>query len=151
VIGDTIAQIFTGAPYDVARNMRMSIYGFLVGGPSGHYWHQVSQHLHDRQSVSLWSNPIRIMSGFSYRQRCHLKMSLCCLQFLEANVMPKRPTSRAAIVLKLLVDQLVFAPISTILLFIALETMKGTPEQIPLIIQVRCCGCAEGRRMLVDM
>lgn len=62
--------------------------------------------------------------------------------------MPKRPTSRAAIVLKLLVDQLVFAPISTILLFIALETMKGTPEQIPLIIQVRCCGSAERRCML---
>ena len=50
--------------------------------------------------------------------------------------MPKRPTSRAAIVLKLLVDQLVFAPISTVMLFVALESMKGTPEQIPIIIQV---------------
>ncbi|CAL8460547.1 g76 [Coccomyxa elongata] len=95
VIGDTLAQWFTGASYDVARNMRMSLYGLIVGGPSGHYWHK----------------------------------------FLEANIMPKRPTSRAAIVLKLLVDQLVFAPISTIMLFIALESMKGTPEQIPIIIQ----------------
>ena len=50
--------------------------------------------------------------------------------------MPKRPTSRPAIVLKLLVDQLVFAPLSTILLFTALEAMKGTPEQIPANIQV---------------
>lgn len=97
VIGDALAQWFTGAPFDVARNLRMSVYGFVVGGPSGHYWHQ----------------------------------------FLEANIMPKRPTSRPAIVLKLLVDQLVFAPLSTILLFVYLESIKGTPDQIGLIIQTK--------------
>lgn len=65
------------------------------------------------------------------------------MQFLEACILPKRPTSRAAVICKLLVDQLVFAPLSTILLFAALEAMKGTPEQIPIVIQARflssCC------------
>ena len=37
---------------------------------------------------------------------------------------------------KLLVDQLLFAPVSTIMLFAALEVMKGTPEQVPIVIQV---------------
>ena len=41
VIGDSMAQWFTGGPYDVLRNLRMSLYGLVVGGPSGHYWHQV--------------------------------------------------------------------------------------------------------------
>ena len=41
VIGDSMAQWFTGGPYDVLRNLRMSVYGLMVGGPSGHYWHQV--------------------------------------------------------------------------------------------------------------
>ncbi|CAK0742493.1 hypothetical protein CVIRNUC_001400 [Coccomyxa viridis] len=90
-----MAQWFTGLPYDIVRNLRMSVYGLVVGGPSGHYWHQ----------------------------------------FLEACILPKRPTSRAAVVCKLLVDQLLFAPVSTIMLFAALEAMKGTPEQIPLVIQ----------------
>ena len=58
------------------------------------------------------------------------------LQFLEAYILPKRPTSRAAVICKLLVDQLVFAPVSTIMLFAALEVMKGTPEQVPVVIQV---------------
>lgn len=41
VIGDSMAQWFTGGPFDVMRNVRMSLYGLVVGGPSGHYWHQV--------------------------------------------------------------------------------------------------------------
>jgi len=40
------------------------------------------------------------------------------------------------VICKLLVDQLLFAPVSTIMLFAALELMKGTPEQIPIVIQV---------------
>ena len=63
------------------------------------------------------------------------------MQFLEAYILPKRPTSRAAVVCKLLVDQLVFAPVSTIMLFAALEAMKGTPEQIPLVIQASFTPC----------
>ena len=59
------------------------------------------------------------------------------VQFLEANIFPKRPTSRMAIVTKLLVDQLVFAPVSTVLFLVALELMKGTPELIAIVIQVR--------------
>lgn len=58
VIGDTLAQWFTGASYDVARNMRMSLYGLIVGGPSGHYWHKVSRHLQGNlrtaNFVSFW-------------------------------------------------------------------------------------------------
>ncbi len=42
VIGDSLAQWFTGLPYDILRNLRMSVYGLIIGGPSGHYWHQVS-------------------------------------------------------------------------------------------------------------
>lgn len=59
------------------------------------------------------------------------------VQFLEAHIFPKRPTSRIAVVSKLLVDQLLFAPVSTILLFAALEAMKGTPELISVVISVR--------------
>jgi hypothetical protein len=59
------------------------------------------------------------------------------MQFLEAHIFAKRPTSRGAVVTKLLVDQLLFAPVSTILLFAALEAMKGTPELIPAVLQAR--------------
>lgn len=59
------------------------------------------------------------------------------LQFLEAKIFPKRPTSRMAIVTKLLVDQLVFAPVSTVMFLVALELMKGTPELVGIVIQVR--------------
>ena len=41
VIGDSMAQWFTGGAFDVMRNVRMSLYGLVIGGPSGHYWHQV--------------------------------------------------------------------------------------------------------------
>ncbi len=41
VIGDSMAQWFTGGAFDFMRNIRMSVYGLVVGGPSGHYWHQV--------------------------------------------------------------------------------------------------------------
>ena len=54
VIGDSLAQWFTGLPYDILRNMRMSVYGLIVGGPSGHYWHQVSDvYLHACISLAL--------------------------------------------------------------------------------------------------
>lgn len=39
VLGDALAQYATDLPFDAARNLRLSIYGLLVGGPSGHYWH----------------------------------------------------------------------------------------------------------------
>lgn len=42
-----------------------------------------------------------------------------------------------AIVTKLLVDQLVFAPVSTVMFLVALELMKGTPELVGIVIQVR--------------
>ena len=68
------------------------------------------------------------------------------VQLLEAHIFPKRPTSRIAVVTKLLVDQLLFAPVSTVLLFAALEAMKGTPELIPAVITVRhrFCACMGG-------
>ena len=69
------------------------------------------------------------------------------MQFLEACILPKRPTSRAAVVCKLLVDQLLFAPVSTIMLFAALEAMKGTPEQIPFVIQASSTTCVLFRKI----
>jgi hypothetical protein len=39
VLGDALAQYATDLPFDAARNLRLSMYGLLVGGPSGHYWH----------------------------------------------------------------------------------------------------------------
>jgi hypothetical protein len=39
VLGDLIAQYAADLPFDVSRNLRLSVYGLLVGGPSGHFWH----------------------------------------------------------------------------------------------------------------
>ncbi len=35
MLGDGLAQMAIGEPFDVARNMRMASYGLLIGGPSG--------------------------------------------------------------------------------------------------------------------
>ena len=40
MLGDGLAQLALGEPFDVARNMRMASYGLLIGGPSGHMWHK---------------------------------------------------------------------------------------------------------------
>ena len=40
MLGDGLAQLASGEPFDVARNMRMASYGLLIGGPSGHVWHK---------------------------------------------------------------------------------------------------------------
>ncbi|KAK9827625.1 hypothetical protein WJX81_000286 [Elliptochloris bilobata] len=40
MLGDGLAQIVSGEPFDLARNMRMASYGLLIGGPSGHVWHR---------------------------------------------------------------------------------------------------------------
>lgn len=40
MLGDGLAQLASGEPFDVARNMRMASYGLLIGGPSGHMWHK---------------------------------------------------------------------------------------------------------------
>jgi hypothetical protein len=39
-IGDRIAQTFGGGPFDVYRFLRLSLYGFLIDGPIGHYFYQ---------------------------------------------------------------------------------------------------------------
>ena len=52
---------------------------------------------------------------------------------------------------KLLVDQLLFAPVSTIMLFAALEAMKGTPEQIPLVIQASFTPCKLFRKIFMPL
>jgi len=40
MLGDGLAQVASGEPFDIARNMRMASYGLLIGGPSGHAWHK---------------------------------------------------------------------------------------------------------------
>jgi protein Mpv17 len=39
-IGDRLAQSFGGAPFDVYRCVRLSLYGALIDGPVGHYFYQ---------------------------------------------------------------------------------------------------------------
>ncbi|KAG7673373.1 hypothetical protein Ndes2526B_g03185 [Nannochloris sp. 'desiccata'] len=39
-IGDRLAQSFGGAPFDVYRCLRLSLYGALIDGPVGHYFYQ---------------------------------------------------------------------------------------------------------------
>lgn len=39
-IGDRIAQSVTQNPFDIYRCLRLSLYGFLIDGPIGHYFYQ---------------------------------------------------------------------------------------------------------------
>lgn len=94
MLGDAIAQYATDMPFDVIRNLRLSMYGLLVGGPSGHYWHAL----------------------------------------LDSQIMPSRPQSPAAVLLKLAADQLLFAPLATAIFMAYLKCAEGLPtEAIPFV------------------
>ncbi|CAL8465020.1 g4555 [Coccomyxa elongata] len=54
--------------------------------------------------------------------------------FLDQNIMPKEPTSNKAVVLKMLVDQLLWAPFFSCIFFAFTNTLAGHPEAtIPAI------------------
>lgn len=74
-------------------------------------------------------------------------------KFLDRVVYPDKPQSTAAVLIKTAADQLVWAPIMTIVFFALLKTLEGHPELIAATIQVSfglsngfadelCAGCA---------
>lgn len=96
-LGDLVAQHFVGAPYDVLRTVRMSLFGLCVDGPLGHAFYKL----------------------------------------IDTNVMPDRPKSNAAVVTKTAIDQLIYAPIGTVLFLAFLTLMEGRPTEIMSVIQAK--------------
>ncbi|KAK9811885.1 hypothetical protein WJX72_011789 [[Myrmecia] bisecta] len=37
-LGDVLAQVLSGSTFDPSRTLKMSVFAFAWGGPSGHYW-----------------------------------------------------------------------------------------------------------------
>ena len=55
---------------------------------------------------------------------------------LDKNVMPDKSTSTPAVLLKTAADQLVWAPIMTVVFFAVLKSLEGHPELILSTVQV---------------
>lgn len=96
-LGDRIAQSVGGAPFDVLRMLRLSMYGVLIDGPIGHYFYQ----------------------------------------FLDKNISPEDPKGTRAVVTKTAIDQLVWAPIMTVVFLAFLTTLEGHPDAIMSVLQAK--------------
>ena len=64
--------------------------------------------------------------------------SSCCRWYkvLDKNVMPNKSTSTAAVLLKTAADQVIWAPIMTVVFFAVLKSLEGHPELIWPTVQV---------------
>ena len=96
-IGDRLAQSFGGAPFDVYRCLRLSMYGALIDGPVGHYFYQ----------------------------------------FLDTKIKPDDPKGATAVLGKTAIDQLLWAPIMTVVFLAFLTTLEGRPEAIMSVVQAK--------------
>ena len=59
---------------------------------------------------------------------------------LDKNVMPDNPRSNTAVLIKTAADQLVWAPLMTVVFFAVLKTLEGHPELIMATVQVGIAG-----------
>ncbi len=57
-------------------------------------------------------------------------------KFLDRVVLPDKPQSTAAVLIKTAADQLIWAPIMTVVFFALLKTLEGHPELIAATVQV---------------
>lgn len=96
-VGDRIAQLFGGAPFDVLRCARLSMYGFLIDGPIGHYFYQ----------------------------------------FLDRTICPDDPKGPKSVLTKTAIDQLVWAPLMTVLFLAFLTTLEGRPDAVLSVIHAK--------------
>ena len=60
-------------------------------------------------------------------------------KFLDRVVYPDKPQSTAAVLIKTAADQLIWAPIMTVVFFALLKTLEGHPELILSTVQVSGC------------
>ena len=97
-IGDGVAQLLSGQPFNLKRNIRFALFGLAFSGPSGHWWHN----------------------------------------FLDTVIMPQHPTCTAAVFMKLFFDQLVFAPMASLLCLSFLKVAEGDLELVVPFVKVRC-------------
>ena len=61
---------------------------------------------------------------------------------LDKNVFPDNPRSNQAVLVKTAADQLIWAPIMTVVFFAVLKSLEGHPELIWDTVQV--CTCPSG-------
>ncbi|KAK9832036.1 hypothetical protein WJX81_000378 [Elliptochloris bilobata] len=95
LLGDVLAQTIVGADFDVARTLRLVLFGMFMDGPVGHVWYTV----------------------------------------LDRNVFPEDPRSNKAVVVKMLLDQLLWAPVFSCVFFTFIHLLQGHPENILPAIQ----------------
>ena len=63
-------------------------------------------------------------------------------EWLDANVEPSRPKSGVAVAKKIALDQLLYAPVFTVGLYVYLALANGDYNSIPDIVQVCCCSAS---------
>ena len=57
---------------------------------------------------------------------------------LDKNVMPNNSRSTTAVLIKTAADQIIWAPIMTVVFFAVLKSLEGHPELIWPTVQVSC-------------
>lgn len=81
-------------------------------------------------------SPLRMLRLGTYGLLIDGPIGHAWYKFLDRVVYPDKPQSTAAVLIKTAADQLVWAPIMTVVFFALLKTLEGHPELIAATVQV---------------
>ena len=97
-------------------------------------------------------SPLRMLRLGTYGLLIDGPIGHAWYKFLDRVVYPDKPQSTAAVLIKTAADQLIWAPIMTVVFFALLKTLEGHPELIAATVSVSfpplygfahelCAGC----------
>ncbi|CAL5229356.1 g12667 [Coccomyxa viridis] len=144
MIGDLLAQTITGhGAYDVFRTLRLLASAGLrpmqvACGASldrliGHVWYT----LLDGNMFPKESNRAMLLGHVAFGVTLDGPIGHVWYTLLDGKVFPNEPTSNRAVVCKMLLDQLLWAPFFSCVFFVFTNVLAGHPEAVLPSIQAK--------------
>ena len=151
MVGDFLAQRIGGEPFSPLRSGAWHLLSCLAARLTRQLTHAASAGVFgwvrtacSSTAPSATSAPLLLLSstGCSVPGKADVTaLSRRWYKVLDKNVMPNEPRSNAAVLIKTAADQLVWAPIMTVVFFAVLKSLEGHPELIWDTVQVPPCSC----------
>ena len=155
-LGDILAQVIAGGSYNLPRTLRMTSFGILMDGPVGIH----TAHLHVKSKLApkmtslcvarLLAHPLCMLTKgkdlpavaslqvHDVRAGVAKPMSLVAghlwYTLLDKNVYPKRPKSNRAVVVKMLLDQLAWAPVFSCVFFTFMCCLEVSRPLVSILV-----------------
>ena len=67
-------------------------------------------------------------------------LTCCRFSLLDSRIMPDDPHCPAAVMTKMLADQVLFAPLGLLMFFAVIKCLEGRPRDIPQTLRTRWVG-----------